>query len=161
MNTIEFNGRIADGSGVFRQQIGLPTNLLSGYEDWMSEFVQGTLNIQLSIAELPSEFHSFGLRFLDLNEAFPPKIYRVSSDIENNTIQPSSANPRRGDLQLWRAVLVNHQTKTKHKCFLMRRVESGYRDKAEILGECNYREKCGFLNYHQVTVTVYADAQET
>jgi len=157
MGTFRFNGRVVDGGGLFRKQIGLPANLLSGYEEWMPEFVQGTLNIQFSIPELPSEFHGMGLRFLDLNENFPPKIYRAGSDIENNTIQPSSVNPRKGDLQLWQAFLFNQQTDTEHKCFLMRRVESGYRDKAEILGECNFREKCGFLNGHQVTVTVYVD----
>ena len=158
MKSFTFNGRIVDGSGLFRKQIGLPTDLLSGNEEWMPQFVQGTLNIQFLIPELPTEFHATGLQYLDLNEAFPPIIYRVASDIQNNTIQPNSDNPRRGDLQLWRAVIINHQTKTEHRCFLMRRVESGYRDKAEILGEYNFREKCDFINDHLVTVKVYTDA---
>lgn len=161
MTTLKVNGRVVDGSGLFRKQIGLPADLLSGHEEWMSEFVPGTLNIQFVMSELPSEFHGEGLRCLDLSDAFPPSIYRAASDIDNNTIQPTATNPRRGDLQLWIALLVNHQTNTEHRCFLMRRVGSGYRDKAEILGERNFRETWAFQNDHKVTVTIYSDMRKT
>lgn len=159
MSTLKFNGRIVDGAGLFKTQIALPDDLLAGYENWMPEFVQGTLNIHFP--KLPGEFHGMGLRFLDLNDTFPPTVYRDGSDIFNNTIQPDSTNPRRGDLQLWRAILVNHQTNTEHKCFLIRRVGSGYRDKAEILGQFNFRETWAFRNDQLVTVTVYSDGRET
>lgn len=155
-----FHGSVVDGSGLFREQIGLPEDLLVGFEHWMPRFVQGTLNIKLSILELPSEFHNQGLRWLDLNDNFPPDIYRVGTDIENNTIKPSKTNLKRGDLQLWRTVLFNEQTDSEHKCFLMRRIESGYKDKAEILGESNFRERYGFQNQHQVRVTVFASRRE-
>ena len=122
----------------------------------MESFVQGTLNIQFSASELPVRFQAHGLRSLDLNDSFPPAIYRAGTEVPNNTIKPSSENPRRGDLQLWRSVLVNHQTKTEHQCYLIRRVESGYRDKAEVLGRQNFRCEVGYLNSHTVLLTVYA-----
>lgn len=127
----------------------------------MESFVQGTLNIGFSTVELPAHFRAFGLRSLDLNASFPPAIYRSGTVVPNNTIKPSSENPRRGDIQLWRSVLVNQEIKTRHKCYLIRRVESGYRDKAEILGQQDFRREVGFLTNHSVCLTVYAGLGET
>jgi hypothetical protein len=153
MNYLMFNGIVASGCGLFRKEIVLPENLISDQESWMPTFVQGTLNIQLMLSELPKGFGPEGLRFIDLNKDYPPDIYRLGSEVENNTLKPNSERPQRGDLQLWKALLTHKRTSTSHKCFLMRRVGSGYRDKAEILGQSNFKENWDFQNGDQVSVT--------
>ncbi len=161
MDTIVITGKVVDGSGLFRKQIVLPVDLIDGHETWMNSFVQGTLNIQISIASLPATFQSNGLRALDLNDTFKPAIYRCGSAVPNNTIQPNTQNLRRGDLQLWKALLENQETQSEHQCFLLRRVESGYRDKAEILGQHHFKSKFGFSNGHRISITIYAEEGNT
>ncbi|WP_201095929.1 hypothetical protein [Thiocystis minor] len=161
MKVIDIQGVVVRGCGKFRKQICLPDDLLSGHGDWMPSFVQGTLNVQFSISQLPRLLQSHGLQALDLKDTFPPSIYRSGADVPGNTIQSNGKNPRQGDLQLWRAILINHQTQTKHKCFLIRRVKSRYRDKAEILGQHNFRENWKFADGHQVSIQVYSGAHET
>ena len=156
MNEIEIRGVVVSGCGRFRAEIHLPDDLISGHEAWMASFVQGTLNIQFPTPSLPQPLRAAGLRGLDLNQSFVPAIYRVGTDVPNNTIQPNANNSRRGDLQLWRAVLRNLQAQTEHNCFLIRRVDSGYRDKAEILGQQNFRDECQFEDGHHVTLQVFA-----
>lgn len=155
MNNFSVSGAVVGGCGRFRDEILLPDDLLIGHDDWMPSFVQGTLNILLSLAELPEPLCSSGLRALDLNRSFPPIIYRSGADIPDNTIKPTAEEPRSGDLQLWRAKLINHNTEAEYSCFLIRRVGSGYRDKAEILGQYNFRSTCDFKDGDNVTLTVF------
>ncbi len=161
MNVIKIWGEVVGGCRKFREKIHLPEDLLVGHEDWMPSFVQGTLNIQFPISDLPQSLQSAGLRALDLNDSFPPAIYRIGADVPNNTIQPNVDSPRRGDVQLWKAILSNLQTQTEHNCFLIRRVESGYEDKAEILGQQNFRDECQFVDGHLVSIQVFAGEVET
>jgi hypothetical protein len=158
MKVIYIHGKVVRGCRKFRDQIFLPADLLSGHEDWMPSFVQGTLNVEFLISTLPICYQLHGLRTLDLNDSFSPSIYRPGTDVPSNTIGPSDQNPRRGDLQLWRAILRNRQTQTEHNCFLIRRVESGYTDKAEILGQHNFRENWNFSDGHQVSIEVFSGA---
>ena len=152
---------VVSGCRKFRKQICLPENLLNGHESWMPSFVQGTLNIQLSMSNLPQPLRSAGLPGLDLSDSFRLAIYRTGADVLNNTMQPTAGNPRRGDLQLWRAILHNHKTQTSHNCFMIRRVGSGYRDIAEILGQQNFRDGCKFNDVDKVSIQVLPGAGET
>ena len=161
MNAITITGTVVGGCREFRKKICLPEDLLSGHEDWMPSFVQGTLNVLFPISELPQFLQSAGLRALDLNESFPPAIYRNGADVPDNTIRPNACNPRRGDLQLWKAILCDHRAQKRHQCFLIRRVDSGYKDKAEILGQQNFRDDCQFVDGHQVSIDIFAGADET
>jgi hypothetical protein len=161
MKVIDIQGVVVSGCGKFRDEILLPNNLLSGYKDWMHAFAQGTLNVRFSISGLPQPLQTNGLKDLDLNDSFPPAIYQSGTVIPSNTIQPNAQNPRRGDLQLWRAILNNCQTRTEHKCYLIRRVGSGYSDVAEILGQQNFHDDCSFADGHQVSIQMFYGTLET
>jgi len=161
MDRFEITGQIVVGARRFRKEIALPVDLLIGHEAWMDSFVQGTLNVQFPTSTLPEAFHASGLRALDLNSSFQPAIYRSGASVSNNTIQPSAQNPSRGDLQLWKALLENHDTQNEHRCFLIRRVESGYRNIVEILGQHHFRSEFGFSTGNRISITIFAKAGET
>ena len=161
MDNISVTGIVVSGCRKFRKQIYLPEDLINAHEAWMPSFVQGTLNVQLSMSDLPRPLRSAGLPALDLSDSFRPAIYRAGTDVPNNTIQPNAENPRRGDLQLWRAILHNHSTQTKHNCFMIRRVGSGYKNIAEILGQQNFRDVNKFKDGDQVSIQVMPGAGET
>ena len=161
MKAFKARGNVVGGCQKFRELIRLPDNLLAGHEDWMPTFVQGTLNVEVPIASLPNILRSDGFKGLDLNELFPPAIYRAGADVPSNTIQPNTQNPRRGDVQLWRTTMDNLQTRTSFNCFIIRRVESGYKNIAEILGQLNFRDECRFEDGHQISIQVFSGTGET
>lgn len=103
MSSILLSGKVSGGCGKFAKEITLPNDLIN-QQNWISSFVQGTMNIKINTCEsaiqLPRQ-----MRSLDKNSAFPPCTYRNGSDVINNTLIPTKDEPYQGDVQLWRAIL--------------------------------------------------------
>jgi len=124
----------------------------------------GTLNIHVKRSGFPAAFldnfkdHSF--RHLDLRR-FKPEAELPWSDIGGNTLPPTPDKPDRGSAQVWRASLLNLQTKNDHLCWVLRRIGSDLRSEVELVSDENLREALNLSDGSPVQIGVEGAWVET
>ena len=157
---LRFTGKVQGGRGGFRNKILLPdaSRLYDG--GWIGELKQGTFNIRVQNLNLHTEneirFQEFGVRKLDLLDGFPPQVYLRWDVVPHNTITPSTDCPQAGDLQFWRAQLTCVGKTDRRRCYMLRRVNSGYHDTIELLSDVLFREEFGLVDGDPVDLRVFS-----
>lgn len=161
---LEFRGRICNGAGLFAQEIILPSPVeeLKSIENWPSRLINGTLNVQIGLFGWPSatglNFRSGGVQCLDRAMHFPPALYLHHSYIPNNTIRPTKEDNSAGDLQFWRTELFIEGVREIVRCYMLRRVRSGYQNTIEIMSHIHFRNEYDVRNGQKVSLIVYPGA---
>lgn len=126
---LEFRGVVADGAGLFSQQIKIPGSceLTESISGWPLIIYPGTLNVRIDLDGFPAvfakRFHSNSLKHLDSRD-FTPITEIAAHLIGNNTLPPTKAMPDRGNAQVWNAKLSNLKTANKAQCWVLRRIGS-------------------------------------
>lgn len=159
---LRFSGLVCDGAGRFAEEINIPSPVeaLRSVEGWPCELEKGTFNIQVEKAGWPDfeglDFSASGVQCLDRSAAFAPALYLDHSFVPNNTLNPGNKGTFGGDLQFWRAELSIDNRPDIIRCYMLRRVRSGYRDKIELVSDIHFRSKYQVRNGQRVSLVVYA-----
>lgn len=158
---LRFSGLVCDGAGRFAEEINIPSPVegLKSVRGWPCEIVKGTFNIQVEGAGWPEcedlNFSGGGVQCLDRSPVFPPALYLDYSFVPNNTLNPDNKGEFGGDLQFWRAELGIGNSSEIIRCYMLRRVKSGYRDKIELVSDVHFRSEHQIINGQRVNLVVY------
>ena len=161
---IGFNAKVCDGQGDFARDHTICDSILQMDIGWLQRIEPGTLNLKISIpsSKGPSgeALGSNGVKVLDLNPSFKPHIYLDHLEIVGNTLSRRRTNSSKiGDGQFWRAK-AKVDNVTEIKAYMLRRVDSGFRDRIELIADCHLRTKYGFKNGDEVVLQVFCQCCE-
>ncbi len=158
---LRFLAKVCDGAGRFAEEIEIPSPVegLTSVEGWPSGLVRGTFNIQVQGNSWPEieglDFRRAGVQCLDRSSVFSPALYLDHSFIPNNTLNPNNKGEFGGDLQFWRAELSIANGPENLRCYMLRRVGSGYRDKIELVSDVHFRREYQVESGREVSLVVY------
>lgn len=158
---IKFFGKVCDGAGRFsKENIIKPFNKTCK-SGWPTDFEPGTFNIRVDDTNWPDaqglDFRTDGLWCMDRNTHFKPAHYLPYTYIPNNTLNPNNKGQYGGDLQFWRAILKIGNSSEIIKCYMLRRVRSGYKDKIELVSGLHIRKTFNIGNCCHAQLTVLED----
>ncbi|MDP2643567.1 MAG: hypothetical protein Q8P24_01365 [Desulfobacterales bacterium] len=136
---MEFRGKIVRGQGD-HAKLGIPGKgmLAHAPADWPDILYPGSLNVLISIDNLPKELQKLGdgthIQKLD-NGMLKPAFVIEQRMILNNTIGPNERVKGRGDAQVWRVKLTVEKSKECLNCWVLRRLDSAMTRHIEIVAE--------------------------
>jgi hypothetical protein len=153
---IEFKGKVVSG-WIKHSELAIPgkSKLPSAPSDWPETLCPGSLNIEISVNDLPKELDNLGpgmlIKKLD-NGILKPVLIIKQEDIINNTIGPNGPVKGRGDAQVWRAKLLVEKSKNMHDCWVLRRLDSGMTKHLELASTEHLRQALNLLDGDKVSV---------
>ena len=158
---IVFLGQIVAGCGQHKE-LGLPglSELDNAPDDWPESLHPGSLNILISLSNVPEILNSLGsgryIQKLD-NGFLKPEFVIEQHLIKNNTIGPNEKDKKRGHAQVWRAIIEAIKTSQKHACWVLRILDSGMWQHIEIVSEKYLRKQLGLADGDFVNVSLYGE----
>jgi len=157
---IEFDATVCDGQGDFARDHTIDDAVLEMDLGWIQRVEPGTLNLKISIPSTkgPSgeALGATGIKVLDLNPSFTPHIYLDHSEIVGNTLSHRrTPGSKIGDGQFWRAKITKVDSAFEAKAYMLRRVDSGFRDRVELIADCHLRTTNGLKNGDKVALQVF------
>lgn len=158
---IEFKGKIVSGCGK-HSDLGIPGRgkLPNSPIDWPETLYPGSLNIEISVEELPKELGNLGpgtlIKKLD-NGILKPAFVIEQKAILNNTIGSNGPVKGRGDAQVWRAKIKVEKSKEIYDCWVLRRLDSGMTKHIELVSDKHLREFLKLLDRDKVIVSLEGD----
>ncbi len=161
ISKITFFTQVCSGAGLFAKEIALPSPnpALTCISDWPNEFAPGTLNLKIDTLKWPNvaglNFQNEGVQCLDLCPLFKPALYLDYTTVLNNTINPTSHDEFAGDLQYWRAELQLKGQRETIRCYMLRRVRSGYRDQIELISDIHLRNMFSLENGTYAKLSIF------
>jgi hypothetical protein len=157
---MEFFGTYAAGRGESSKVIRLPGRCAATeeIEHWPAKIQKGTFNVIIDVDRFPEEWSYFfdtrTVRELD-SHRFRPLAEIPANAIGGNTIQPTSAQPDRGNGQVWEARIENSEGK-RSLCWVFRRIGSMVDDNViELISEKQLSVELGFAIGDPVRVEIY------
>lgn len=153
---IKFKGKVVSGCGKHCELI-IPgkAKLPDAPSDWPEVLCPGSLNIEISIEELPKELDDLGpgafIKKLD-NDILKPAFIIQQSAILNNTIGPQGPVKGRGDARVWRAKISVLKTHQDFPCWVLRRLDSGMTRHIELVSDANLRRTLNLCDGDSVCV---------
>jgi hypothetical protein len=151
---LEFAGNVVNGIGK-HSELFIPgrSELPECPLDWPEKLFPGSLNVRIS--KYPNEFASRGLppfaTALDV-AGFEPQFTIEQHLILENKLTATQAMPRRGEAQIWRALLIapNHEV----GCWILRRFGSALKDQIELVSSIGLRNELGLASDREWPVVV-------
>lgn len=160
---IEFKGKIISGQGD-HYDLGIPgkNELSHAPEDWPKTLCPGSLNVEISIEDLPKELDNLGqgtlIKKLD-NGILKPTFVIEQKAILNNTIGPKGPVKGRGDAQVWRAKIIVEKSKEIYDCWVLRRLDSEMTKHIELVSDKYLRETLKLSDGDRVLVSLEGDRE--
>jgi len=153
---MDFKGKIVSGQGDHSKLV-IPgkDKLFNAPDDWPKSLCPGSLNVEISIEELPRELNSLGpgtlIKKLD-NGILKPIFIIEQKAILNNTIGPNGPVKGRGDAQVWRAKIKVEKSKEICNCWVFRRLDSAMTGHIELVSDVNMRKTLNLCDGDSVIV---------
>lgn len=158
---IAFNGKIVLGQRG-HSKLGIPgkESLVDSLSDWPTALYPGSLNVEVSMDDLPSELDMLGqgkvIKKLD-NGILKPAFVIDQKDIKNNTIGPGCKVEGKGHGQVWRAKLKLEKNEEIYDCWVFRRLDSAMWRHIELVSDKNLRESLDLNDGDHVIVSIEGD----
>lgn len=156
VDEIVFGGHIASGIGR-HSTLGIPghTSLPCTPSDWPLTLYPGSLNILVS--SYPEQLADRGLpsKVAALDEGcFQPAFEIPGTAMQNNVLVPTQGQPRRGDAQVWHAVIRRIADSLSVGCWVLRRIGSSVGEQLEFVAGERLRDR-GLQDGDFVAVSLY------
>lgn len=152
---LEFQGRIAPGSGRFSEMVIAGRSALRDVDpEWPEELCPGSLNV--FVEGYPPKFSRAGTvpRTTTLDDAvLAPEFIIPGRLIKNNLLTDPQGEPR--DAQVWRARLTVPEKRLDIQCWVLRRFASRMDRWLELVSAENLRATYGLEDGDRVVVTMY------
>ena len=158
---IEFKGKVVSGCGKHSELI-IPGKKVLPFapDDWPHALCPGSLNIEISTMEIPSELERLGpgimMKKLD-NGFLKPALVIEQKAIKNNTIGPNCRVKGRGDAQVWRAKISVEKSKEECSCWVLRRLDSAMTAHIELVSDRKLRESLNLCDEDRVIVALQGE----
>ena len=158
MDVLQFEGVVCNGMGRFNVlEIPGRAKLPVAPADWPEVLTAGSLNVRIIHNGFPTDFTQRGLAASVVafdQGVFEPEFEIGWDQIGNNTLTPTSAMPRRGDAQVWRAEILLADGRSIRGCWMLRRIGSRVGEQLEFVAGRRLRDD-ELSNCTLVRVLVY------
>jgi CTP-dependent riboflavin kinase len=127
-------------------------------DDWPETLHPGSLNVKIAEDGYPVQLLNRcpGTLVEKLDSRMFAPAFEIPRDaIENNGLKPKRNKPRRGDAQVWRALLAFPTHARPVECWVLRRFCSTIKRQLEIVSDKHLRKEFGLVDGVQVAVKLH------